>query len=57
MVNIMSFVITEFSKAPKHYSISQKIEDAAGLTWKEVATVKQRSTAFFLISLIEKLSR
>ena len=56
MVNIMSFVITEFSKAPKHYSISEKIETAAGLTWKEVATVKQRSTAFFLISLIEKLS-
>jgi hypothetical protein len=53
----MNFVITEFSKAPKHYAISQKIEDAAGVTWKEVANVKQRTTAFFYISLIENLSR
>jgi hypothetical protein len=53
----MSFVISEFNKSPKHYTISEKIETSAGLSWKEVATVKQRSTAFFLISLIEKLSR
>lgn len=57
MVTIMSFVVSEFSKSPKHYKISEKIETAAGFNWKEVATVKQRSTAFFLISLIEKLSR
>lgn len=53
----MSFVISEFSKAPKHYTISEKIETSAGLIWKEVASVKLRSTAFFYIGLIEKLNK
>lgn len=52
----MSFVLTEFTKPQKHYSISQKVETNSGSSWKEVAEFKQRSTAFFFIDLIEKLS-
>jgi len=53
----MTFVLKEFSHTPKHYSISQKVETQTGIFWKEVACVRQRSTAFFLMNLIEKISK
>lgn len=53
----MRFVLSEFTKAPKHYKITQRIETAAGLVWKEIASVSKRSTAFFYMTLLEKLSK
>lgn len=53
----MRFVLSEFTKAPKHYKITQRIETSAGLVWKEVATITKRNTAFFYMDLLEKLSK
>lgn len=53
----MSFVVSEFSKAPKHYIISQKIETEKGVSWKEVASVKLRNTAFYYKDLMEELNK
>lgn len=53
----MRFVLSEFTKDPIPYKINQRIETATGVIWKEIAAVSKRSTAFFYMTLLEKLSK
>lgn len=53
----MTFILSEFSNAPKHYRISYKRETPTGIVWDEVAKITKRKDAFNTLSLLEQLSK